>query len=101
MAKWADYCISAVRYDDEKTHIVRVRVHVDNGDTIADAKEWTRQSVVSSLEDGKSFVTITKSSDGKWKKGEDVHIIEVKGKKYIRTDANKRESDNLGKLPEF
>lgn len=101
MAKWADYGISAVRYDKDKKHIEKVKVHTDNGDTIGPGSEWKRDSVVKSLEDDKTFVTITKSSDDKWKKGTDVHIIEVNSKKYIRTDGNKKESDNLGSLPEF
>ncbi|GAI66234.1 unnamed protein product, partial [marine sediment metagenome] len=49
----------------------------------------------------RSFVTIFKSEDGEWKRGEDVHIIEVKGKKYIRTDKNEIDEDNLGELPEL
>ena len=30
MTKWADYCISAVRYDEDETHIVKVKVHADS-----------------------------------------------------------------------
>ena len=35
MAKWADYGVSAVRYDNNDEHIELVHVHVDKGDTIA------------------------------------------------------------------
>lgn len=101
MTKWADYCISAVRYNSEHTHIVKVKVHVDSGDQIGSPTEWTRFEVVSTIENRKTFVTIARSSDGKWKKGEDVHIITVGGVKYLRTDANSKASDNLGNLPEF
>lgn len=34
MAKWADYGISAVRYDSDDQYIDQVKVHKDNGDTI-------------------------------------------------------------------
>ncbi|MBD3375764.1 DUF3892 domain-containing protein [candidate division KSB1 bacterium] len=101
MAKWADYCISAVRYDEDETHIDKVKVHEDKEDSIGSASEWTRSSVASKIDSGNTFVTITKNSDDKWNKGEDVHIIKVNEKKYIRTDANKKESDNLGDLPTF
>lgn len=101
MAKWADYCISAVRYDAAHTHIVKVRVHVDSGESIGAATEETRSTVVSLIERGRTFVTIVLSSDGKWRKGEDVHIVTVNGVKYLRTDANSRAADNLGNLPEF
>jgi hypothetical protein len=100
MAKWADYCISAVRYDG--SHIERVRVHEDDGgDSIGSYTEWARSRVVSSIDGGKTFVTITKNSDGKWCKGKSVHVIKVNGVKYIRTDGNAKESDNLESLPEF
>ena len=102
MAKWADYCISEVRYNPEHTHIVKVKVHVDNGDTIGQPTEWTRNEVVTTIGDNKTFVTIVRSTDGKnWHKGEDVRIITINGVRYLRTDANNKAADNLGNLPEF
>jgi hypothetical protein len=101
MAKWADYCISAVRYDADDKHIEKVKVHPDNGDTIGAASEESRSTVVDRIEAGNSFVTIVKNKEKKWNKGEDVRIITVNSKKFIRTDANKTESDNLGELPTF
>lgn len=101
MAKWADYCISAVRYNTEHTHIVKVKVHTYSGDAIGNATEWIRSEVVTAIEAGKTFVTITRTTDWKWNKGEDVRIITVNGVNYIRTDANSKASDNLGNLPEF
>ena len=100
MAKWADYCISAVRYSYDDTHIDKVRVHADNGETIGAEVEHARTQVVSAIERGETFVTIYKSN-GRWKKGEDVHIIVVNRVKYIRTDTNHKAADNLGNLPRF
>lgn len=100
MEKWADYCISAVKYNSTGTHIEKVRVHVDNGDSIGDPSEWFRTDVVSALERGNTFVTIISNGD-KWSKGQDVHIIHVNGAKYIRTDTDKTASDNLENLPKF
>jgi hypothetical protein len=101
MEKWSDYGISKVRYNKERTHIVKVEVHEDNGDTIGGAEEWSRSQVVSTLDRGKTFVTILWGSDDKWHKGQDVHIVTVNGVRYIRTDRNRRASDNLENLPEF
>ena len=101
MAKWADYCVSAVHYNSEHTHIVKTKVHSDGGDTIGAASEWTRADVVDAIGRGKTFVTITRSSDGKWNKGEDVRVVTVNGAKFIRTDSNSKALDNLGNLPEF
>ncbi len=101
MAKWADYCISAVRYNQQHTHIDQVKVHVDSEETISDVSVWTRADVVKSLESGKTFVTILKNAAGKWIKGQTVYIITVKGMKYIKTIDNGKEADNLENLPEF
>lgn len=101
MEKWADYGISAVRYDDERKHIVKVKVREDKGDKLGQAVEWTREQVVSAIEGGKTFVTVLKSDEGKWQRGQDVHTITVNRVKYIRTDQNRVASDNLENLPEF
>ncbi|MFW6116392.1 MAG: DUF3892 domain-containing protein [bacterium] len=100
MDKWADFGISHVRYDSSGMHITRVRIHKDLGDTFAPSQEMARSEVVLEIERGTTFVTITRSN-GKWRKGEDVHIVKVRGVKYIRTDRNAKASDNLGDLPEF
>ena len=102
MAKWADYGISAVRFNAEGTHIDSVKVHVDYGDGVFGAgEEWARTKVVSAIDDDeKTFVTILKK-DGNWSKGQEVHTITVNGVKYIRTDKDKTAKDNLDNLPEF
>ena len=101
MDKWADYGISAVRYNTKRTHILSVKVHIDNGDTLSSAKEWIRNDVVSAIDKGQTFITIMKDSNGKWAKGQNVQIVLINNAKYIRTDKNNRESDNLENLPEF
>ncbi|HML23354.1 MAG TPA: DUF3892 domain-containing protein [Aggregatilinea sp.] len=101
MAKWADYGISAVRYNNARTHIDLLMVHVDNGDTIAIGKEWKRSDVVLEIERKRTFVTIPKNNDEKYIRGEDVRIVVINGVKYLRTDNNNTPSDNLGSLPEF
>jgi hypothetical protein len=101
MAKWADWLISAVRYDSDHSRIVKVLAHVDNDDSVGSGQEQTRAAVVSSIEGGKTYSTITKSPDGKWRRGEDVRVVTVGGEKFIRTDANQTKGDNLGSLPEF
>jgi hypothetical protein len=101
MEKWADYGISKVRYNDDHSHIEKVKVHRDNGDSIGSPEEWSRSSVVSAIGNGNTFVTILESSDNKWTRGQDVHIVTINGIRYIRTDQNRKASDNLENLPEF
>lgn len=101
MNKWADYCISAIRYDINKNRIIKTKIHKDNSDSIGNEEEWTRTQVISAIEDGKTFVTITRNNNNSWIKGQDVHVITVNNNKYIRTDKNSKEADNLENLPEF
>ncbi|MGG4011049.1 DUF3892 domain-containing protein [Bacillus smithii] len=100
--KWADYLISAVRYEDKnkKERIKVLKVHTDNGDKVGAGTDWLREDVISSIEEGYTYCTIYQK-DGKWNKGAKVEIVIVDGSKYLRTDANKIKRDNLGELPEF
>ena len=39
---------------------------------------------------------------GKWRKGQDVHLVTVDGKDFLRTDLkNNVASDNFDEVPEF
>jgi Protein of unknown function (DUF3892) len=101
MSKWADYGISAVHYNTAHTHIVKARVHPDNGDTIGPSSDHTREAIVDAIKNGTTFVTIITNAEGKWNKGQPVFIIKVNGVEYIKTVDNGKECDNLENLPEF
>ena len=98
--KWADYLISAVKYNSSGTHIDKVKVHEDNDDKVSVGKEWTRKDVVDAISKGKSFCTIYKNKEGSWSKGEQVTTVEVTTK-FIKTKADKKDVDNLENLPLF
>lgn len=100
MDKWADYCISAVRYNARHTHIDRVRAHQDSGDAVGVAAEYEGATIVKAIKDGVTFVTIYRDGD-KWKKGQRIYILKVNGIEYIKTVDNGKEQDNLENLPEF
>lgn len=101
MEKWADYLISAVRYDSEHSHIGKVGVHEDKGDSVGSAFESSRREVIANIKGGRTYITIYEGRDNKWNKGKEVQIIVVDGTEYIRTDRNQKKSDNLENLPEF
>jgi len=101
MAKWADFGISAVRYSSDEAYIDKVKVHEDKDTKIGPGIEKTRKQVIAGMKLGQTYITILKDNDGKWKKGQGVHIIVVDDEEFIRTDANKKKSDNLENLPEF
>lgn len=99
--KWADFLISAVRYNADHDYIDKVKTHEDEGDEVGSFYEEKRETVISNLKKGKTYMTILKNKEGKWNKGASVEIIRVNNKEFIRTDKNQTESDNLGELPEF
>lgn len=101
MAKWADYGICAVRYNSEHTHIQRVQVRPDTGETIGPVAEHSRGEIVDAIKKGVSFVTILLRSDGQWNKGQSVYIYKINGVEYIKTVDNSKAADNLENLPEF
>ena len=100
--QWATYLISAVRYDSAGTHIDKVRVHPDNGNTVGPGTEQLRQRVVSLIDAGTTFATITfDGSNNTWRYGAKVEVILIDGQKFIRTVPDRTKADNLGSLPEF
>ncbi len=101
MAKWADYGISAVRYNNAHTHIDLVRAQLDNGENFGVAGEYPRADIVDAIKKGTTFVTIFKGTTGNWQKGQSVYVIKVNGTEYIKTVDNGKAADNLENLPEF
>jgi len=101
MSKWANYGISAVRYDRSHSRIAKLRIHRDDGEQIGSALSSTRQEVVDLIQTGFSFVTILEDSDGNWTKGQPVEIVEIGGVEFLKTESNDSEGDNLENLPEF
>jgi len=53
------------------------------------------------IKNRKTFITIIKGSDWKWKKGQPVFIILINNTEYIKTVSNNKTEDNLEDLPEF
>ncbi|MBY0245553.1 MAG: DUF3892 domain-containing protein [Sphingobacteriaceae bacterium] len=103
MDKWADYAICAVKYNDEKTHIEKVKRFKDLGGDSFDepAAVKTRSAIIDAIKNKNRTYVTTYKHDGKWQKGAEVSIQTVDGVDYIRTDSNKIKKDNLGTLPEF
>jgi Protein of unknown function (DUF3892) len=100
--KWADFVITAVRFNSADTHIAYVQAREDEGNTISEPPTTkSRTEVVTQIEAGYSFCTATKSSDGKWVKGAMVKVVTIEATKYIKTKADGIKKDNLDNLPTF
>lgn len=100
MAKWADFGVFRVKYDDDHRAIQEVEVSPDLGEKFGPRQRMSRAGVVTAIEKGQTFVTVY-SRDGKSTKGEDVRVVVIDGRKYLRTDNNSTKADNLGALPEY
>src|SRR5687767_3062204 len=105
MAKWAEFCIHARRPREGAIKMLKARMD-DGGERMPlTSREFTRDEILSMIErKAATFTTMTRdpANGQRWFQGEPVRIYTTKtGKKYLRTDANEVEEDNLGNLPEF
>lgn len=72
--KWADYLISAVKYDKSKTRVEEVAVHIDYREKLSlQPFILTRRALIEKLEAGKTFVTIVMVDDD-WRKRKKVRL---------------------------
>lgn len=101
MPKWADYLVYEVQFNAKRTHINRLRVFVDNGDSIGQSSEHPRQDIVAAIKGGTTFVTVYKNSEGKWNQGKPVYVIPMNGSEFLKTVNDNKLVDNLDNLPEF
>lgn len=94
-----DFCITAVRYNKDKSHIEYVKVREEKETTIGEQRTVARAFVADLIRlDKATFQTRVQTKDGKWTRGANVHLIDDV---YLTTDRNSTERDNLGNLPEF
>jgi hypothetical protein len=102
MTKWADYLISAIRFENEmiRNSIAYLKVHPDYGDEIGSGSTWTKEEVISAMYEGKTFYTIVKEKTGEWKKGSHVALVTRNGKTVI-TDTEITDLDYLTNLQEL
>ncbi|MFM0348986.1 DUF3892 domain-containing protein [Paraburkholderia sp. RL17-347-BIC-D] len=101
MPKWADYLISGVQFNAQHTHINHLRIAVDNGDSVGQSSEHSRQDIVAAINNGTTFLTIYRNSQGTWDKGKQVYVIRLNGVDYLKTVNDNKLVDNLDNLPEF
>ena len=97
MAKWADYLISQVVYDQD--HIItKVKQHRDIGNKISGGEVVDRDVIANNLGHGAKYMTIYGDLD-KIRIGKNIRYFRAYESHYIRIDDNKVMSDNLGQIP--
>ena len=99
MAKWADYLISQVSYDQD--HIItKVMQHRDIGNKISSGEIVDRDVIVTNLGSGAKYMTVFGDLD-KIRMGKNVRYFRAYDSHYIRIDANTVMTDNLGQIPQI
>lgn len=103
----ADYYITAVHYAEDYRgnkviHSVKVGKNDKNTNKFSTPVIWTRQEVINLIDNYKKlFKTLYKLYDGSYKIGDDVITVIINNTKYIKTEGNSKECDNLGEIEEF
>jgi hypothetical protein len=102
LEKWADYLISGVRYNSDSARriISHFKVHIDNGDSVGESRTWTKEEVLKAFSNGQNFSAILKDSNGKWRRGEKISIVQL-NELFIRTDSKNIPEDYLNEVHEF
>lgn len=98
MAGWADYLLSAVRYDSGR-RIVEARQHADDGRQIGRGSTVDRRTIADNIRKGSTYATVFAGKGGTWRLGEAVRLLRFGGDYSIRIDSNRVMFDNLGMLP--
>ena len=99
MAKWADYLISQVSYDQD--HIItKIMQHHDIGNKISSGEIVDRNVIATNLGHGAKYMTVF-GDLGKIRMGKNVRYYRAYESHYIRIDDNKVMSDNLGQIPQL
>ena len=101
MQKWADYLISGVKTDSNNNKVKTVEAHSDFGCMVCETKVFSRVDVIDHIKKGLTFSTVFRTPMGKWRKGDDVRLVTVDGKDYLRTDSQVLASDQFDNVPEI
>lgn len=99
MTEWANYIITAVRYDGTKIETVKRRREADG--ELSEPIEVPRQAVAQDLEFDVSYCTAIRDEDGEWVRGDDIEAFELDNELFIRTEEGDNPADNLEGLPEY
>jgi hypothetical protein len=101
MQKWADYLISSVRTNPTSCLVDSMEIHSDFGNMVCETVIASRADVIANIKRGITYSTVFKTAMGKWRKGDDVHLVIVNGQEYLRTDSECVAKDQFDEVPEL
>lgn len=97
---WGNFAITGVRLGTSTMKIEMLEVREYKVSFLGSPEMKPRSTVIEAIDQGISFVTATLNLTGnEWQLGEDVRVVVTYRGKFLRTDSNAKDEDNLGNLP--
>jgi hypothetical protein len=98
-----EYWITHVRVKEKRIEHVKAFMQTIEG--LSNSSMYDRNAVIQSIDNNDKWYTcLLKEKQGArniWTLKAEIHVIEVDGEKFLRTDNNKSKADNLGELSSF
>ena len=100
--QWRKIAITGRRMNAKGTHIEQVEYR-DVGENVSAAKYCDRKAMIKFIDENgdEAAATAYKNDAGRWAAGADVFVIQMKTDRFLKTDRDGTERDNLDKLPTF
>jgi len=96
MAKKAEFYISGIRMNPSGNQIESFRRHKATAVSVEDCDYISRHAILEDIRNGVNYATAFPDKDGNLRKGSTISIFK---EKFLRSNENKSEKDNLGNLP--
>lgn len=97
MEKRAEFLISGVRYNDDKSQIAYLKRHRVRNSGADESEFVSRHVVLEEIRQGINYSTAMKDRRGHLKESDPIFLYRDK---YLHSGATKEERDNLERLPE-
>lgn len=97
----ADYAISGVRYNADRSRLLKLRVHRVRAGNVDAAMEATRAPLIAALAYGRTFTTARLDEAGPSLADTPVRLIHVQGQAFLRCDDQDLPADYLPHVAEF
>jgi hypothetical protein len=100
MDKWADYLVSGVKTSPDPKYIDSVECHSDFGCVVCENMTLSRTDLIVNIRKGVTYATVFRTAIGKWRKGQEIRLININSQEFLRSDNKNEASDNLDNVPE-
>lgn len=96
-----EYWITNANIENNKIKDARAFTNTIEG--LVNPIRYTKEEIINSIENAGNhwYIAILKETKGArniWERGAEIHVIDIKGEKFIRTDRNNTKNDFLDNL---